>query len=140
MMEDILKNLIQSNGENLLVNATEAVIKKSKDKNAWKKLFVNTGEFFIRQEQSAAEHIYEDLSEILSKTNMDKLAKNMRAESGYQLKKQLLEFQEKKLDLKKLAEICSRDPGSSLGTYLAKYWKQGKYQEKDMDGNESLPI
>ena len=58
MMEDILKNLIQSNGENLLVNATEAVIKKSKDKNAWKKLFVNTGEFFIRQEQSAAEQIY----------------------------------------------------------------------------------
>ena len=40
MMEDILKNLIQSNGENLLVNATEAVIKKSKDKTAWKKLFV----------------------------------------------------------------------------------------------------
>ena len=57
MMEDILKNLIQSNGENLLVNATEAVIKKSKDKTAWKKLFVNTGEFFIRQEQNAAEHI-----------------------------------------------------------------------------------
>lgn len=76
MMEDILKNLIQSNGENLLVNAAEAVIKKSKDKTAWKKL----------------------------------------------------------------AEICSRDPGSSLGTYLAKYWKQGKYQEKEMDGNESLPI
>ena len=50
MMEEILKNLIQSNGENLLVNATEAVIKKSKDKTAWKKLFVNTGEFFIRQE------------------------------------------------------------------------------------------
>lgn len=49
MMEDILKNLIQSNGENLLVNATEAVIKKSKDKTAWKKLFVNTGEFFINR-------------------------------------------------------------------------------------------
>ena len=46
------------------------------------------------------------------------------------IKKQLLEFQEKKLDLKKLAEICSHDPGSSLGTYLAKYWKQGNYQEK----------
>lgn len=98
MIEEILENFIQSNGENLLVNAAEAVIKKSKDKTAWKKLFVNTGEFFIRQEQSAAEHIYEDLSEILSKTNMDKLAQNMRAESGYQLKKQLPAIAPEKYD------------------------------------------
>lgn len=48
MIEEILENFIQSNGENLLVNAAEAVIKKSKDKTAWKKLFVNTGEFFYK--------------------------------------------------------------------------------------------
>ena len=86
----LLENLIQSNSENLLVEATKTVIEKSKDKTAWKKLFVNTGEFFIKQEQSAAEAIFEDLSEALSKTNMEKLAQKLRAESGYQLKNQLL--------------------------------------------------
>ena len=40
MIEEILENLIQSNGENLLVNATEAVIKKRKDKTALSLIYI----------------------------------------------------------------------------------------------------
>lgn len=86
----LLEKLLHDNAENLLVEATKTVIEKSKDKTAWKKLFVNTGAFFIEQEQSASEPIFEVLAEVLSGTNMEKLAQKMRAQSGYQLKQQLL--------------------------------------------------
>lgn len=42
------------------------------------------------------------------------------------IKEKLLEFQTKGYDLLKLVQICARDPQSSLGTYLAKYWNSGK--------------
>ena len=55
-----------------------------------KKLFVETGEFFIDFEPQA-EQLFEDLALVFSKENMTKLANEMKGDSGYTLKKSLLD-------------------------------------------------
>ena len=56
-----------------------------KSKKEWNKLFVNTGEFFLK-EVECGEQIIEDISIILSKENMKELAQKTGEESKYLLR------------------------------------------------------
>lgn len=59
-----------------------------KNKKEWSKLFVNTGEFFLKQVESG-ENIIEDMSVLLSGDNMKELAKKTDEESKYLLRNTL---------------------------------------------------
>lgn len=56
-----------------------------KSKKEWNKLFVNTGEFFLK-EVECGERIIEDISLLLSRENMKELAKKTDEGSKYLLR------------------------------------------------------
>ena len=74
LMVDFLSNLIIDEGKNAFLSAVDRLRTQYKSKEEWKKLFVDTGEFFIDHEKNA-DKIFEDLALVLSRTNMEKLAK-----------------------------------------------------------------
>ena len=53
-----------------------------KNKKEWRKIFVNTGEFFLKQVEGG-ENIIEDMSVLLAGENMKELAKKTDGESKY---------------------------------------------------------
>lgn len=89
MLTALLGELAAGEAADLVVAAGESVVSKIKIERDWKKVFVDTGKFFIEHEQYA-DQIFEDLAEILSKENMTKLANELKSETGYGLKDRLL--------------------------------------------------
>ena len=61
---------------------------KFKNKHDWKKLFVDTGEFCIKNIPDA-EALFEDMAEALSKDEMKQLAKDTSDANGYEFKNRL---------------------------------------------------
>ena len=87
LLKDI-SNLGSAEAENLLVSAGESTLKKMKSAHEWKKILVDTGEFFIENEKMAA-HFFDDLSLVLARENMVQIAKNLQNTDGYELKNRL---------------------------------------------------
>lgn len=69
----------------LVLGAAIDKLGEYRSKKEWSKLFVNTGEFFLR-EVEGGERIIEDISDILSKESMKALAKKADEESKYLLR------------------------------------------------------
>lgn len=94
MLETVLKSiadLSSTEAENLLVSAGESILKSTKNAHEWKKILVDTGEFFIENEKSA-NAFFDDLSYALSRENMASLSKDLQKTDGYELKKRLNEL------------------------------------------------
>ncbi len=89
LLERFLHDLTLEGGKELFLSAVDRLHNTYKSKEDWKKLFVETGEFFIDYENNA-EKVFDDLSIVLSKTNMEKIANELSKESGYELKDRLL--------------------------------------------------
>lgn len=74
--------------QNIITLAGELVVKKYKTSHNWKKLFVGTGQFFIKNE-GEEEQFFEDLEHVLSKKNLSQLATELKNQDGYDLKSDL---------------------------------------------------
>ena len=91
MLEVLLSALASlgvSEVQNTLSSAGESVVKKMKESHSWKRLIVDTGEFYIKNEQDK-KSFYEDLKLALSRDNLSQIAKNLKSEDGYDLKYEL---------------------------------------------------
>lgn len=89
-LETLFGELASAAGTEAIVAAGEHLSEKIKSGYDIKKLFVETGEFFIDFEPDA-EHFFDDMASVLSKENMSKLAKEMNDDTGYTLKKRLFD-------------------------------------------------
>lgn len=89
MIEKLLEDLVLSSSTELIITSGEHFVKKIKNTHDIKKLFVETGEFFMDFEPEA-EQLFDDLALVLSKENMTQLANEMKSDSGYTLKDRLL--------------------------------------------------
>lgn len=69
----------------LVLGAAINKLGEYRSKKEWSKLFVNTGEFFLKEVESG-ERIIEDIAVLLSKENMKELAKKTDEESKYLLR------------------------------------------------------
>lgn len=83
-----ISNLGSAEAENLLISAGESTLKNIKSAHDWKKILVDTGEFFIENEKTAVQ-FFDDLSLVLARENMVQLAKDLQDTDGYELKKRL---------------------------------------------------
>ena len=91
MIELLLDAIVSlgSNGmQNVLTSVGESAVKKFRESQAWKKLIVGTGEFFIKNEQEE-NSFFEDLELVLSKENLTQIAKELKSDEGYELKHRL---------------------------------------------------
>ena len=91
MIEQLFTAIVSlgsSGAQNLLTSVGESVGKKFKESYAWKKLLVDTGEFFIKNEQEE-NLFFNDLELVLSKENLSEIAKDLKTEEGYVLKQKL---------------------------------------------------
>ena len=84
-MFDELNNLPAQETASLLVTAGKSLINTHKSASDWKKIFVNTGKFFIENEQNA-DVFFDDLANILSEENMTHIANESKNVNGYYLK------------------------------------------------------
>ncbi len=91
-MIELLLNAIVSLGstevQNVLTSVGESAVKKFRESQAWKKLIVGTGEFFIKNEQEE-NSFFEDLELVLSRENLTQIAKELKSDEGYELKHRL---------------------------------------------------
>lgn len=91
MLEQLFAAIVSlgtSGAQTLLTSAGENVGKKFKESYMWKKLLVDTGEFFIKNEQEEKQ-FFDDLELVLSKENLSEIAKDLKTEDGYVLKQKL---------------------------------------------------
>ena len=93
----MLLELAAGEGAGMLVSAGSNIVRKLKSTQDWKKVFVDTGKFFIEHEKYA-EQIFDDIAEVLSKENMLELAKALKNEDGYDIKAHLLDKLMKLMD------------------------------------------
>ncbi len=89
IIDELLRDIATDGGKELFLTAVERFHSNFKSKEEWKKLFIDTGEFFIDHENNA-EPLFDDLALVLSKTNMEMLAREFEKDSGYELKERLL--------------------------------------------------
>ena len=90
MIEVLLEELATAGGTETVLAAGEHLVEKIKSGCDIKKIFVETGEFFTNFEPQT-EHVFSDMALVLSKENMSKLANEMKTDSGYTLKKHLVD-------------------------------------------------
>ena len=91
MMElllDAIVSLGPAEVQNVLTLAGESAVKKFRKSQAWKKLIVDTGEFFIKNEQEE-NLFFKDLELVLSRKNLTQIAEELKSEEGYELKHRL---------------------------------------------------
>lgn len=74
-------------GEMILAGAKE-VLTSVKEKREWKALFVDTGEFFIK-DIGCAEKLIDDIAVLMSKSNMKELARSINKNNGFELRNSL---------------------------------------------------
>lgn len=84
----VISDLGSAEAENLLVSAGESTLKNVKSVHEWRKILVDTGEFFIENEKTATQ-FFDDLSLVLARENMVEIAKNIQDTDGYEIKKRL---------------------------------------------------
>ena len=87
MIEQLFAAIVSlgsSGAQNLLTSVGENVGKKFKESYVWKKLLVDTGEFFIKNEQEE-KLFFNDLEIVLSKENLSEIAKDIKTEDGYDI-------------------------------------------------------
>ena len=89
MIEALLGELASAGSTEIVLAAAEHLAGKIKSGYDIKKLFVETGEFFINYEPQA-EQLFQDMELVLSKENMIKLANEIKRDSGYTLKSRLI--------------------------------------------------
>lgn len=80
--------LIEKTGE-IIADFGLKKIKGYKTKGEWKNLFVDTGEFLV-QNFDRADELFEDMSNVMSKTHMIELANSVKNENGFELKSALM--------------------------------------------------
>ena len=76
--------------KNVLTSAGNSMLKNYKELNEWKNMIVESGEFFINEEQEE-NSFFDDLKLVLSSENLSRIAKDMKSEDGYDLKQRLYE-------------------------------------------------
>ena len=74
--------------EKALSSAGESVVKKYISNREWEKLFVETGDFFLRNEQEE-NAFFDDLKLVLSDENLVKIARSLNKDDGYDLEHKL---------------------------------------------------
>ena len=84
----VVASLGSAAAQNVLFSIGEQAIKKFKDSKDWKKLVVESGEFFIQDDQKESD-FFNDLLLVLSKDNLSEIAKNLESADGYNLKDRL---------------------------------------------------
>lgn len=84
----VVASLGSATAQNVLFSVGEQAIKKFKDSQDWKKLVVESGEFFIQDDQKESD-FFNDLLLVLSKDNLSEIAKNLESADGYDLKDRL---------------------------------------------------
>ena len=89
MIEALLGELAVAGETEVVTAAGEHLAEKIKTSKDIKKLFVDTGEFFIDFEPQA-EQLFRDMSLVLSKENMMRMASELKNDSGYTFKERLL--------------------------------------------------
>lgn len=72
----------------IIINVAKKKLSEYKTRQEWTKLFVDTGEFFIKQTEKASEMI-DDVSVLLSEGNMIELSKSVDDQNGFRLKNEL---------------------------------------------------
>lgn len=90
MIETVLIELVKAGGTELFLSSSEKLLEKVKASKDIKSLFINTGEFFVDYENNA-EQLFDDMTNVLSKENMIKLANELKDEPGYKLKDKLID-------------------------------------------------
>ena len=89
IIETALVELAKAGGTELFLSSSESLLKKVKTAKDIKQLFISTGEFFFDYENDA-DQLFDDMTNVLSKENMTKLANELKDEPGYKLKDRLL--------------------------------------------------
>lgn len=90
MIETLLEELAAAGSTEIVLAAGEHLVEKIKSGHDIKQLLVDTGEFFIDFEPQA-EQLFQDMTLVLSRENMIRLANEIKDDSGYTLKKRLLD-------------------------------------------------
>lgn len=72
----------------IIINVAKKKLNEYKTRQEWRKLFIDTGEFFIKQTERASEMI-DAVSALLSKDNMIKLSRSVEDQNGFHLKNEL---------------------------------------------------
>lgn len=88
LLLDAIVSLGSTEVQNVLTSVGESAVKKFRESQAWKKLIVGTGEFFIKNEQEE-NSFFEDLELVLSRENLTQIAKELKSDEGYELKHRL---------------------------------------------------
>lgn len=88
LLLDAIVSLGSTEVQNVLTSVGESAVKKFRESQAWKKLIVGTGEFFIKNEQEE-NSFFEDLELVLSRENLTQIAEELKSEEGYELKYRL---------------------------------------------------
>ena len=88
LLLDAIVALGSNEMQNVLTSVGESAVKKFRELQAWKKLIVGTGEFFIKNEQEE-NSFFEDLELVLSRENLTQIAKELKSDEGYELKHRL---------------------------------------------------
>lgn len=72
----------------IIINVAKKKISEYKTRKEWTRLFIDTGEFFIKQTERASEMI-DDVSVLLSKDNMIELSQSLEDHNGFHFKNEL---------------------------------------------------
>lgn len=88
MIENIIKDMVESNTTGRLADASKRFVDRMKDKNDIKKLLVDNGRFFAGYETNA-DKMMGDIANVLSEENLSQLAAELSRDSGYTFKARL---------------------------------------------------
>lgn len=88
MIENIIKDMVESNTTGRLTDASKRFIDRMKEKNEIKKLLVDNSRFFAGYETNA-DKIAADIANVLSEENLSQLAAELSRDSGYTFKARL---------------------------------------------------
>ena len=88
IIENTLKDMVESNTTGRLTDASKRFIDRMKDKNDIRKLLVDNGRFFAGYENNA-DKITGDIANVLSEKNLSHLAAELSRDSGYTFKARL---------------------------------------------------
>ena len=88
MIENIIKDMVESNTTGRLTDASKRFVARMKEKNEIKKLLVDNSRFFAGYEANA-DKIAADIPNVLSEENLSQLAADLSRDSGYTFKARL---------------------------------------------------
>ena len=88
MIENIIKDMVESNTTGRLIDASKRFIDRMKEKNEIKKHLVDNGRFFAGYETNA-DKMMGDIANVLSEENLSQLATELSRDSGYTFKARL---------------------------------------------------